>query len=294
MKIQRPGNTESNLLFQNFLKNNYPEKYNSNIEHCFIRWLYTSCGVYDNTVSLNDIPQIVDSNCYKRWILDYEKALKNSFHIECCIGNPTFNDDPPELLETYLRTLNSNSLNVNHHIVIHNGGTQFSGYCWDYRLDNEYRAVFSNHYDLLTNKTVLVISAFSELIQYQHKHNLHKIFKNFPKFDLITYTTPYTFMNSGPDSNFFETLEHLWSDIQKLNFDIALLSCGNYAAMLADKISTLKNKDAVYMGSGCNRMFGIDPNLDPVKYPNWITTIPSKYIPECYKQIENGSYWVKQ
>lgn len=293
MKIQRPGHTESNLLLQNFLKYNYSEQYDENIEHIFIQWLYTTSGVYDKTVDLNNICSIIESQCYRRWILEYEKALCNCEHIECCFGNPSFSDKPPDVLKKYLLKFKAKSVTINFNYVYNlNPQIEYSQY-WsmEYSKNNNYYGIFYNHYNYLEGKTVLVISAFSDLIEYQHKNNVKQIFKNFPTFKLITYTTPYTFMNDGPHNNFFETLDSLWYDIEKLDFDIALLSCGNYAALLADKIDTIKGKNAIYMGRGCNYMFGIDPNKDPQKYPNWITTIPNKYIPPYFDKVENGIYW---
>lgn len=294
MKIQRPGNTESHLLFSNFLKTKYPTEYSEELENFFIQWLYTTSGFYDKNINPNNFAQVSESKCYHRLLKEYEQSLYNCDYIECYYGNPSFFDTTPELLNEYLKQFQPLSLSLNAKYIYNHSDVNFLQY-WslEYRETNVYNGVFHRHYDLLKQKSVLVISAFSELIEYQYKYNVKNIFTNFPSFDLITYTTPYTFVNNGPHADFFETLDEIWSNIYNLNFDIALLSCGIYAALLIDKIHQTKNKDAIYMGRGCNYMFGIDPMRNQEDFPNWIIDIPKKHIPTCYKQIEDGMYWEK-
>lgn len=288
MKIQRPGNTESHLLIQNFLKTHHPKQYNIHIEYCFIKWLYSTSGFYDKKISVKNIDSIINSDCYQKWIIEYEKSLYDCDHIECYI------DPTPKCMKQYLLKFNPKSLTINYEYVKKSHIPWHRYWCLEGKSDdNNYNGVFSQYYNLLKDKKVLIISAFSELIEYQYKHNVHNIFKNFPKFDLLTLTTPYTFLNDGPHNNFFETLDTIYDQVSDLDFDISLLSCGTYAALLIDKIHSIKKKDAIYMGRGCSYMFGIDPNRDPAIFKNWITTIPTKYIPLDYNKIEDGIYWVK-
>jgi hypothetical protein len=295
MKIQRPGHTETQLLYSNFLKKHHSILYNKHIEHFFIKWLYTTSGFYDKSVSLNDIETIINSDCYNTWIQQYDNALYNCDHIECCIGNPTFDDLPPEHLEEYLLKFKSKSLTINKHYITKSNTLWNQYWCLEGKdANNNYKGVFSQHYNLLVDKNVLVISPFSELVEYQHKNNVNKLFHGFPKFNLITFTTPYTFLNTGPHNNFFETLNFIYDQISLLNFDIVLLSCGTYAALLIEKINTLLNKDAIYMGRGCNYMFGIDPQRDITQFPDWIINIPDRMIPYDFNKIEDGIYWKKQ
>lgn len=297
MKVQRPGHTESHLLYSNFLKEKYPEKYDASIEYFFIKWLYKTTGFYDKSIDINNISAIIDSECYNKWIKLYNKAIYRCEHLECCIGNPNFADRPPEYLYEYLMTLNPKSLTINGEYVYRESSVMIDWkkyWCLEgYNRYGIYDGVFHKQYNLLENKKVLIISAFSELIEYQYKNNVHKIFKNFPKFDLITYTSPYTFLNNGPNSNFFDTLDNINNEIIKIDFDIALLSCGSYAAFLIDSINQNIGKDAIYMGRGCSYMFGIDPKRNPTEYKDWIIDIPTKFIPDYYEQIEDGIYWSK-
>lgn len=295
MKIQRPGNTETHLLYQNYLRYNHPDKYDHDKVCQFVWWLYHSCGLYDHKVSLSDIPSIIESDCYAQWINAYESALRNSLHIDSYIGNPSYRDNPPDHLASYLSQFNANSLSINYDYIYNRQPEVKYNLYWalEERHGEGYHGVFHDHYRLLEGRRVLVVSAFSGLVEYQYNNNTKKLFVNFPDFELTTYTAPYTFMNRGPHANFFETLDMMWDAISRMDFDIALLSCGNYAAMLADRIDSSLHRDAVYMGRGCNYMFGIDPNRDQILYPGWITEIPQQYIPTNFDKVEDGVYWKK-
>ena len=294
MKIQRPGHTETQLLYSHFVKNTHPLLYDQSKEYTFIEWLYTTSGFYDKSVSLNNKDEIIDSDCYNLWIERYNQALHNCDHIECCVGNPTFNDPPPMYLDQYLLQFKSKSLTINQQYITKSDIPWNQYWCREgMGSNNKYNGVFFMHYDMLKNKKILVLSPFVELVDYQHKNNVHKIFNNFPEFDLLTFKTPYTFLNSGPHNNFFETLEFIYEQISQLDFDIALLSCGTYAALLIDKITTILRKSAIYMGRGGNYMFGIDPQRDGASRPHWITEIPESMIPNNFRKIEDGVYWKK-
>jgi hypothetical protein len=46
-------------------------------------------------------------------------------------------------------------------------------------------------------------------------------------------------------------------DIQKLDFDIALLSCGGYGMPLCNFIKNNLKKSAIYVGGGLQLLFGV-------------------------------------
>lgn len=116
------------------------------------------------------------------------------------------------------------------------------------------------------NKKILIISPFSESILYQ-KNRLNKIHKNytFPDFELITYNTSITYNNEFDTEESLNIKTRNWNDecnrmaldIELLDFDIALLSCGSYAMFLGDFIKTKMSKKAIYVGGILNVYFGI-------------------------------------
>ena len=86
------------------------------------------------------------------------------------------------------------------------------------------------------NKKILIISPFSESIKYQYSRK-NFILKDyiFPNFELLTYNTPITYNDNIEDllnintNNWFEQCEFMCNEINLLDFDYALLSCGSYA-----------------------------------------------------------------
>ena len=114
------------------------------------------------------------------------------------------------------------------------------------------------------NKNVLIVSPFSESIQFQYKRK-DVILKqySYPDFELVTYDTPITYNNEDDALNYIDTnnwleqCEKMENDIMKLDFDIALLSCGSYAMYLGNVISKKMNKKAIYIGGVINVFFNI-------------------------------------
>ena len=297
MKIQRPGNTESHLLLNSYLRKNNSPEYSKYDEKLYINWLYTTSGFYDKSIDdpAKNYTTTIKSYNYNKWLDKYIEAINNSLHIGFYLdkGRDLTQTESQTFLKYIDLHFKAGSISVNHTPYYNNTHYHFNSY-WCLEDLTKNKGILHDHYDMLEDKIVLVVSAFSELIEYQYNNNINKIFPSFPKFkQLKTYTTPYTFLNNGPDDNFFDTLETLICDISKIKFDIALLSCGTYATFICDHIDAKLNRDSMYMGSGCNSMFGINPHLDKEKYPFWITKIPKHLIYEHSKSIENGVYWHK-
>lgn len=295
MKIQRPGNTESHLIFNNFLKINHPSYYSIDREHLFIDWLYRTSGLYDKSVRVEDKESILQSHVYNKWLTDYENSLLDCTHLEFHIGNPTFQDDlPPKFME-FVSKFSAPSVGVNSKVITSTDEGWFGYWHVENVSNGVYYGVFNRHYDILNNKKVLIVSPFAALVKYQYQHAVNKIFRFFPQMDLKLYVPPYTFINNGPHDNFFVTLEMICYEISHIDFDIALLSCGTYAAFLTEFIHSQLQKDAIYMGRGGNRMFGIGVAIrsPEVEYssPYWITDIPKCLIYENANLIEDGVYW---
>jgi hypothetical protein len=258
MKYQRPGYTETTLMFLEYLKKDKPR-----IE--WINWLYTTSGFYDKEITGSyfweyDTKKILESQNYKKFVIEYTEAIKNSDKL-CPLFHKTDYDDKKK---EFIHYLNAKSF-----------------YDW-------YN--YQDWYKILNTKKILLINSFASLMQQQYESgNLHKIDPDFPVFSNINfYRTPYTFFNNGPDLNFFETLENIKREISLINFDIAIISCGAYAALLCDYCDRI-GKTGISIGSRMHSMFGIDP-----KNKNnhlWISKIPKAYIPEGYEKIEQGGYW---
>ena len=285
MKIVRLGMTEMSLLLLTFVSRNYKLEPNvkthiSHIIMSMINWLYSTSGYYDKSVKGNNFN------------FDITAMNKNYFnfinHLEQSVGNC-------EITQIFihegfvLNLLNTYKTDFIQKYKIRNlqilNGTEFQD-----RIDD----IFSK----MNNKKVLVISSFDGLIRQQvESGNTSKIYDNFPTIvNLHTIKFPYCFHNNGPHENYNETLDAIFEEIKKIEFDIAILGCGAYGHMLCHKIDTELNKDAIYVGGSIQTLFGIISSREKthgkIKYNEyWITDIPVEYRPNNYKLIENGCYW---
>jgi hypothetical protein len=115
-------------------------------------------------------------------------------------------------------------------------------------------------------KKILIVSPLSASVehQYKNKNSLYRNYK-FPDFDLLTYNTKVTYSDKGDDpsilnvstSNWMEEAERMAQEISKLEFDIALLSCGSYAMYLGNFIKQKSKKKSLYLGGVLNMLFNI-------------------------------------
>ena len=154
----------------------------------------------------------------------------------------------------------------------------------------------------LANKRVLVIHPFTESINKQYSEHRKQIFKgnekHLPLFTLYTIKAVQSIGGNGADGfkTWFDALQYMKNEIDKVNFDIALLGCGAYGLPLGAHIRE-KGKQAIYMGGSLQLMFGILgsrwENQDYVKkFVNEYWVRPSKKeTPETYQNIEGGCYW---
>jgi hypothetical protein len=140
-------------------------------------------------------------------------------------------------------------------------------YCYPYqfveRLVFENSTLFRVFSSVLPGKKVLVISPFADSINanFANRHSFFKRNYVYPEFDLQVYNTPITYSGLPeefyPHADWFETLEAMKSDIAKLDFDFALLSCGSYAMPLGLFIEKSLKRKAIYVGGVLQLFFGI-------------------------------------
>jgi len=287
MKIVRLGMTETELLFltyviryQSAFIHSDIKKHISKFIMSMVNWLYTTSGYYDKSVKGTSFN--FDVTALNQNYLKYLDHLAIS--VADCEQTQIYVHDglPMSLFENFKD-------GFTHHFGIKNlvlmNGTKF----YD-RIDSIF--------DKMNGKKVLAISSFDGLIQLQYTSgNVQKIYEKFPLLaGLSTVKFPYCFLNNGPHENYFETLDAVFEEIKKEDFDIALLGCGAYGHMLCHRIHAELGKDAIYIGGSIQTIFGIlskrekdCSNLPVNEY--WITEIPEEYRPANYKQIENGCYW---
>lgn len=148
----------------------------------------------------------------------------------------------------------------------------------------------------LEGKKVLVIHPYEDSIRHQWEIR-DKLFPTrdyLPEFNLQIIKAVQSI--AGTKSNFdtwFDALEYMKDEINKRDFDIALIGCGAYGFHLAAHVKRL-GKKAVHLGGVLQILFGIMGKRWEGKYPfvneYWIRPLPSDMVQNS-KSIENGCYW---
>ncbi len=152
--------------------------------------------------------------------------------------------------------------------------------------------------EALKGKKVLVIHPFSESIkkQYQKRKFLFENPKILPEFELDVLKAVQTIAGNRDErfKTWFEALEYMKKEIEKRDFDIAIIGAGAYGFPLGAFIKSI-GKKAFHLGGVTQMLFGIRGNRwdKDIKYKNlpntyWIRAIEK---PKNYERVENGCYW---
>ena len=150
---------------------------------------------------------------------------------------------------------------------------------------------------LLENKKVLVVHPFAETIERQYcnfRDKLHNSDTALPVFAKLETVKAANTIDG--DSNKYETwfdaLNEMEREIEKKDFDIALIGCGAYGFCLATFVKRL-GKQALHLGGDLQLYFGIKgKRWDSKGYYNEYWVRPSdKETPKLSEKVEGGCYW---
>lgn len=153
----------------------------------------------------------------------------------------------------------------------------------------------------LKGKKVLVVHPFAETIEEQYSKNRERLFVNkeiLPEFaSLETIKAVQSVAGNVVDyDSWFEALEWMEKEIDKKDFDVALLGCGAYAMPLAAHIKR-NGKKAIHMGGILQFLFGIKGKRyveipETAEYINDYFVFPSATDrPKLADKVEGGCYW---
>lgn len=157
----------------------------------------------------------------------------------------------------------------------------------------------------LANKKVLVIHPFAPLIEQQYKEKRQLLFKNpdvLPEFELHTIQAVQSL---GGESNgfasWFEALDWMKAEMDKVDYDICLIGCGAYGFPLAAHAKRMSKK-SVHLGGALQLLFGIRGkrweapdyhpflNYNDLMNEHWIRPT-SILTPNTIQRVEGGCYW---
>lgn len=244
--------------------------YHRQISKYQLNALQVIAGIYFRTHNLSNQSDKDDFKTYAKYVIE---TFKQSLFVGCFVNVPQMNPvyslfKPSQCLHS--RVLEPFYLN--------------SSKTW---------------LDSLRGKKVLLVSSFAhDMIQQVPK--LDKIWSNtkfrIPKdIQWIPYKTYMTLANNKLHQSWKETYELMCKDIQKLDFDVALLSCGGYGNPLCHFIYNKMGKTSIYIGGGLQIWFGIKgkrwmERADFRAYMNEHWIFP-KDEPNNKQLVEGGSYW---
>lgn len=151
----------------------------------------------------------------------------------------------------------------------------------------------------LEGKKVLIVHPFDEDIKQQYaKRELLWQHNVLPKFELKTLKSKQTHGGGLQGSNltFPEALEQMTEEMEKIDYDIAIIGCGAYGLILGD-FALSCGKQAVHMGGGVQILFGIKgrrwdyhPEISAMYNEHWCRPRASTR-PLKFNQVEGGTYW---
>ena len=285
--------SESNKMLINIIKNNNPFSivrmgwgpettltvsymyhnfFNENELHPFYKTLYNA-GIYTKNKDLNMI---------KLFCKYYDKAIKESDMIL------SFSKTDKSI--SYCQNLYASNYRKNQ---------------LDHTVLNPTNIIIKNetpwtHY--LKGKKILIINPFIQSIKKQLDNNFKLMHNNiFLENQHFCFYKPFqTIAGNHIHENWFETFKIMCREIQNIDFDIALLSCGGYGLPLCSFIKEYLNKQAIYVGGELQMWFGVLGKRwgENLFWQEIIKNCPSTFIrpsgDEICKNlntIEGGCYW---
>lgn len=233
------------------------------------------CGYFDKSDDLG--AKLMNFEKYLRKI---NSSLDNSFILTTCVSTKNLTD----------ATNNENTKKWLYNIIKNRIILPYS------YIENV--MPFLNDFKIFgENKKILIISAFSKTIEIQYKKKDYLISGyKYPNFELVTYDIPITYNINGVDDNLYlndikfndwnELVENMCQEVNKISFDIALISAGSYTYPLGDYISSNMKKKAIYIGGILNVLFAIRSNRYHVKGSGYEKINPSDVIIESIEKNE--------
>ena len=178
---------------------------------------------------------------------------------------------------------------------------------WLKKKDTVWKATIDNFFSqknpwtqVLANMKILVIHPFKETIEQQYLIR-DKIFENplaLPEFKSLSIIKAVQSIAGNPVGfdSWFDALDWMKREIEKQDFEIALLGCGAYGMPLAAHIKRM-GKKAVHMGGILQFLFGIKGKRfmetpETKDYINDYFVFPSEADkPKDADKVEGGCYW---
>lgn len=150
----------------------------------------------------------------------------------------------------------------------------------------------------LKGKKVLIIHPFTETIkkQYAKREKLFRDKNLLPEFELLTIKAVQSLGGECEYSSWFEALDWMKSEMDKLDYDVAIIGCGAYGLHLAAHAKRTGHI-GIHMGGATQLLFGIigkrwEDRDDYSQLINEYWCHPDgSEIPAVASKVEGGCYW---
>lgn len=150
----------------------------------------------------------------------------------------------------------------------------------------------------LKGKKVLVVHPFAATIQQQYKKRM-QLFPHpefLPDFTLYTIKAVQSIGGTCEFSTWFDALNHMKQEMDKVDYDVCIIGCGAYGFCLAAHAKRTGHV-AIHLGGILQLMFGIRGNRwdnreewEPLFNEYWVRPCADD-IPNNANAIEGACYW---
>lgn len=154
----------------------------------------------------------------------------------------------------------------------------------------------------LEGKKVLVIHPFEDTIRKQHEagryEHLFTDLRLTPNYELQTLKAVQSIAGNKPErfDDWFQALDWMKDEIDKRDFDIAIIGCGAYGFPLAAHVKQI-GKKAIHLGGAVQNLFGIrsrgmenDAKFAQMMNEYWVRPSEEE-TPKGFEKVEDGLYW---
>jgi len=147
---------------------------------------------------------------------------------------------------------------------------------------------------------VLVVTPFSDSIKQNYYSNRPNLFLDqgvLPEFQIKTVRSPQGLCHNKTDfASWSDGLASLKSEVDMLQYDIAILGCGAYGLPLGAHIKK-KGKVAIHLGGVTQLLFGVRgkrwddaPLYQGLFNSHWVRPTKNER-PPGWEKMEGGCYW---
>lgn len=151
----------------------------------------------------------------------------------------------------------------------------------------------------LKGKKVLVIHPFAKTIKSQYEKNRDKLFGEYSDYVLPEFASLQVIQavqtiagNRAGFETWFDALKYMEREIDKCDFDVALIGCGAYGFPLAAYCKKI-GKQGIHIGGPLQLYFGIKGkrwNGFGLYNEYWVSPDESEK-PKNLEKVEEGCYW---